>query len=124
MRLLGDGMIAFFTAVGVTGCVWFLAGALLGVGRCASRDIRLVLSVSGEAPAMESDLRDLIRIRRQLPNAAVVLEDRGLTAEAGAVAEHLCRRYDGVELRTVGEAPIHERGNNHGRTGDPGGYGT
>ena len=124
MRLLGDGMIAFFTAVGVTGCVWFLAGALLGLGRCASRDIRLVLSVSGEAPAMESDLRDLIRIRRQLPNAAVVLEDRGLTAEAGAVAEYLCRRYDGVELRTVGEAPIHERGNNHGRTGDPGGYGT
>ena len=124
MKLLGDGLIAFFSAVGMASCVWFVAGAVLGLGKCTSGHVRLVLSVSGEAPAMESDLRDLIRIRRQLPNAAEVLEDRGLTAEAGAVAEHLCRRYDGVELRTVGDAPIHERGNNHGRTGDPGGYGT
>ena len=125
MRLLGDGMIAFFTAVGVTGCVWFLAGALLGLGRCASRDIRLVLSVSGEAPAMEHDLRDLLRLRRQLPyGAAVVLKDCGLTEEARKTAEYFCRRYDGVELETGEDAPIYERGMIHGRTGDPGGYGT
>ena len=108
MKLLGDGLIAFFSAVGVAGCFWFIAGAVLGLGKCASRYVRLVLSVSGDAPAMEHDLRDLLRLRRQLPRAAVVLEDHGLTAEARAVAEYLCRRYDGVELRAVEDAPIYE----------------
>ena len=108
MKLLGDGLIAFFSAVGMASCVWFIAGAVLGLGKCASRDVRLVLSVSGDAPAMEHDLRDLLRIRRQLPRAAVVLDDRGLTEEARALAEYFCRRYDGVELRAVGETPIHE----------------
>ena len=124
MKLLGEGLIAFFSAVGVTSCVWFVAGAVLGLGKCASRDVRLVLSVSGEAPAMEHDLRDLLRLRRQLPHAAVVLDDRGLTEETREVAEYLCRRYDGVELRTGEDAPIHERGCKHGRTGDLGRYGT
>ena len=124
MKLLGEGLMAFFTAVGVTSCVWVISGAILGLGKCASRDVRLVLSVSGDAPAMEHDLRDLLRIRRQLPNAAVVLDDRGLTRETRAVAEYLCRRYDGVELQAVEEVPIHERGNAHGRTGDLGRHGT
>ena len=108
MKLLGDGLIAFFSAVGMTSCIWIAAGALLGLGRCTSRNVRLVLSVSGEAPAMEHDLRDLVRIRRQLPYAAVVLDDRGLTEEAREVAEYLCCRYDGVELQAVEDAPIHE----------------
>ena len=108
MKLLGDGLIAFFSAVGVTSCFWLIAGAVLGLGKCASRDVRLVLSVSGDAPAMEHDLRDLLRIRRQLPRAAVVLDDRGLTEEAREMAEYLCRRYDGVELQAVEEASIHE----------------
>ena len=108
MKLLGDGLIAFFSAVGMAGCFWFVAGAVLGIGKCVSRDVRLVLSVSGDAPAMEHDLRDLLRLRHQLPQAAVVLEDCGLTEETRAVAEYLCRRYDGVELRAVEDAPIHE----------------
>ena len=108
MKLLGDGLIAFFSAVGVTSCVWLVAGAILGLGRCTSRDVRLVLSVSGEAPAMEHDLRDLLRIRHQLPYGTVVLEDCGLTEESREVAEYLCRRYDGVELRAVEDAPIYE----------------
>ena len=37
MKLLGDGLIAFFSAVGVAGCFWFIAGAVLGLGKCASR---------------------------------------------------------------------------------------
>ena len=108
MKLLGDGLIAFFSAVGMASCVWFVAGAVLGLGKCTSGHVRLVLSVSGEAPAMEHDLRDLLRIRRQLPRAAVVLDDRGLTEEAREMAEYLCHRYDGVELRAVAEAPIQE----------------
>ena len=101
-------MIAFYSAVGVTSCVWVIAGAILGLGKCASRDVRLVLSVTGEAPAMEHDLRDLLRIRRQLPYAAVVLEDCGLAEDAREMAAYLCRRYDGVELQAGEETPIHE----------------
>ena len=125
MHLLEDGLIAFFSAVGVASCVWTMASALVGAGKCTCRDVRLVLPVSGEAPAMEHDLRDLLRLRRQLPcGAAVVLKDCGLTEEARETAEYFCRRYDGVELQAGGNAPIYERGTIHGRTGDPGGYGT
>ena len=124
MRLLEDGLIAFFSAVGLASCVWAVSAALLGAGKCACRNVRLVLSVSGEAPAMEHDLRDLLRFRRQLPYGAVVLEDCGLTAEAKETAEYLCRRYDGVELQAGADVPIYERGNIHGRTGDLGRHGT
>lgn len=103
MGLLEDGLIAFLSAVGVTACVWIAAGAFLGSGKCRNPDIRLVLPVSGAAPAMEADLRDLLRIRRSLPDAAVVLEDRGLTEEARDIAECLCRRFDGVYLQTAEE---------------------
>jgi hypothetical protein len=98
MELLEDGMIAFLSAVGLTSCVWLIAGALLGAGKCRNREVRIVLPVRGDAPAMESDLRDLLRLRRQLPCADIVLEDRGLTAECRRLAEYFCRRYDGVVL--------------------------
>ena len=98
MELLEDGLIAFFSAVGVTSCVWLIAGALLGAGRCRNPAVRLVLPVEGDAPAMEADLRDLLRLRRQVPGAAIVLEDWGLTEESRELAEYFCRRYDGVVL--------------------------
>lgn len=101
MGLLEDGFIAFFSAVGLTTCVWLAAGVFLNAGKCRNPEIRLVLPVSGTAPAMEADLRDLLRIRRNLPDAAVVLEDRGLTEEARDIAECLCRRFDGVYLKTA-----------------------
>lgn len=99
MGLLEDGLIAFFSAVGLTTCVWLAAGVFLGAGKCRNPEIQLVLPVSGSAPAMEADLRELIRVRRNLPEAVVVLEDRGLDEEAREVAECLCRRFDGVSLR-------------------------
>lgn len=99
MGLLEDGFIAFFSAVGLTTCVWLVAGVFLGAGKCRNPEIRLVLPVSGAAPAMEADLRDLLRLRRNLPGSAIVLEDRGLTAEALSAAEYLCSRFDGVYLR-------------------------
>ncbi len=98
MELLEDGLIAFFSAVGVTSCVWLLAGAVLGAGRCANPLVRLVLPVEGEAPAMEQDLRDLLRLRRQVPGAEIVLEDRGLSPEGRELAEFFCQRYGGVRV--------------------------
>jgi hypothetical protein len=101
MELLEDGLIAFFSAVGVTACVWLVAGALLGAGKCRNPEIRLVLPLYGEAPAMEADLRDLLRLRRQLPGAVIVLEDRGMTEEAQELATYFCLRHAGVELKNA-----------------------
>ncbi len=98
MELLQDGLIAFFSAVGLTSCVWLLAGAVLGAGKCRNPLIRLVLPVEGDAPAMEQDLRDLLRVRRQLPGAVIVLEDRGLSPEGREMADCFSRRYDGVTI--------------------------
>jgi hypothetical protein len=41
-------------------------------------------------------------MRHSLPDADVILEDRGLTEEARDVAECLCRRFDGVYLEPAG----------------------
>ena len=98
MELLQDGLIAFFSAVGLTSCVWLIAGVILGAGKCHNREIRIVLPVRDSAPALESDLRDLLRVRRQIPHADIVLEDQGLTPECRRLAEYFCKRYDGVFL--------------------------
>lgn len=100
MELLQDGLIAFFSAVGVAGCIWLVAGALLGSGKCRNGEALLVLPVHGTAPAMEQDLRDLVRIRREIPGAQIVLADCGLTEDARALAQYFCQRYDGVTLET------------------------
>ena len=59
----------------------------------------VVLPVEGDALGMETDLRDLLRVRHSLPGATIVVEDRGLNEESRRLAEYLCRRYSGVELR-------------------------
>ena len=99
MELLQDGLIAFFSAVGVASCVWLAAGALLGAGKCRRPGVLVVLPVEGDALGMETDLRDLLRVRHSLPGATIVVEDRGLNEESRRLAEYLCRRYSGVELR-------------------------
>jgi len=40
----------------------------------------------------------LLRVRRQIPHADIVLEDQGLTPECRRLAEYFCQRYDGVFL--------------------------
>jgi hypothetical protein len=99
MELLQDGLIAFFSAVGVTACVWLAGGALLGAGKCRNPQVLLVLPLRGEAPAMEGDLRELLRVRRSVPEAKIVLTDCGLTPESRDLAEYFCLRHPGVELR-------------------------
>ena len=39
-----------------------------------------------------------VRLRREIPESVIVLEDRGLTEESRELAEYFCRRYDGVVL--------------------------
>lgn len=99
MELLRDGIIAFLSAVGLTACVWLTVGAVLGLGKCRRSDVRLVLPARDEAASLEMDLRELIRIRRAIPGASIVVEDCGLSEEGRCLAEYLCRRYDRVELR-------------------------
>ena len=57
MSVFQDGVIAFFSAVGMTTVTWLAAGALLHAGRPTIPGLLLVLPVRGEAPALEADIR-------------------------------------------------------------------
>lgn len=103
MKLLQDGLIAFFSAVGLTTVVWFVAGALLHAGRPVIPGLVLVLPLRGEALAMEADVRELCRIRRTLPGAKIVLADCGLTDEARALAGYLAKKEPGMALEDGAE---------------------
>ena len=98
MVLFQDGLLAFFSAVGVTTVVWLLAGALLRTGRPAIPGLLLVLPLRGEALAMESDVRELRRLRHRLPGARILLADCGMSADARALAAYLADRTEGVVL--------------------------
>ena len=106
MVLLQDGLIAFLSAVGLTTVVWMVAGALLRTGRPMVSGLLLVLPLQGEALAMESDVRELRRLQRQLPGAKIVLADCGLTEDARALARYLADREKDTELRDVKEFQI------------------
>ena len=98
MELLEDGAIAFLSAVGLAACVWLIAGAFFPGARCTNPKIMLLLPVRGNAPAMEADFRELLRVRRSLPNARVILMDCGLNPESRDLAEYFQARYQRVEV--------------------------
>jgi hypothetical protein len=98
MGLLQDGVIAFFSAVGLTTVVWFLAGAFLHAGRPVIPGLLLVLPLQGEALAMEADVRELRRARHSLPGSKIVLADCGLTEDARALAQYLADREESIVL--------------------------
>ena len=98
MVLLQDGLIAFFSAVGVTTVVWMVAGALLRAGRPSIPGLLLVLPLRGEALAMEADVRELRRARHSLPGSKIVLADCGLTEDARALAQYLADRGENIIL--------------------------
>ena len=75
MNVFRDGVIAFFSAVGMTTVVWLLAGAVLHAGRPTIPGLLLVLPVRGEALALEHDVRELRRVRSSLPGAQIVIAD-------------------------------------------------
>jgi hypothetical protein len=98
MVLLQDGLIAFFSAVGVTTVVWIVAGALFHAGRPMIPGLLLVLPLKGEALAMETDVRELRRVQGQLPGAKIVLADCGMTADARGLAQYLADRQENAAL--------------------------
>ena len=85
------------SAVGLTACVWLAAGVFLP-GGCRNPEVRLVLPLRDGAPNLEADLRELLRARRTLPLARIVLLDCGMTEEARKTAEYFCLRRRNVEL--------------------------
>lgn len=105
MELLQDGVIAFLSAVGVTACVWLIAGAFLG-GKSGNPEIVLLLPLRGEANAMEADLRELLRARRGLTRARIWLVDCGMEPQARELAEYFCQRHTQVELRSREDACV------------------
>ena len=98
MNVFRDGVIAFFSAVGMTTVVWLLAGAVLHAGRPTIPGLLLVLPVRGEALALEHDVRELRRVRSSLPGAQIVIADCGLTAEARGLADYLAEREDNAAV--------------------------
>ena len=117
MTLLQDGLIAFFSAVGVTTLVWIVAGAFFRAGRPAVPGLLL----RGEALAMEADVRELRRLRGRLPGARIVLADCGLTRDARALAAYLADRDPGVALTDGAVIRLdeneHTKEEEHGRAG-------
>lgn len=105
MELIQDGALAFLSAVGLTACVWLIAGTLL-TGRCRNPEVRLLLPLRGDAGEMESDLRELLRTRHTLPSAKILLVDCGMTDDARRTAEYFCRRWKNVELVDRGQVEI------------------
>ena len=97
-----DGVIAFFSAVGMTTVVWLLAGAVLHAGRPTIPGLLLVLPVRGDAPALEHDVRELRRIQGGLPGAKIVIADCGLTEEARGLANYLADREENAAVTDGG----------------------
>lgn len=98
MTLLQDGILAFFSAVGMTTVVWLAAGAILHAGRPTVPGLMLVLPLKGDALAMENDVRELRRVQGQLPGAKIVLADCGMTEDARNLAAYLADREKNAEL--------------------------
>ena len=86
MMLFQDGLLAFFSAVGVTTVVWLVAGALLHAGRPVIPGVLLVLPVRGEALAMEADVRELRRARNHLPGATQGMQPTTVTTSPSSVS--------------------------------------
>ncbi len=106
MVLLQDGLLAFFSAVGLTTVVWLAAGAFLHAGRSAIPGLLLLLPLRGDALAMEADVRELRRARYRLPGARIVLADCGMSQDARDLAEYLTKREEDVVLIDGKDLPL------------------
>ena len=99
MNVFRDGVIAFFSAVGMTTVVWLLAGALLHAGRPAIPGLLLVLPARGDAPALEHDVRELRRVQGSLPGAINRIVFGGRFLHRGRKRASRCAMQPPIPLR-------------------------
>ena len=91
MELMGDGLIAFLAAVGVSTILWLLAEARV---RCRVHPPAgaYLVEASGGAEQLDMTLRELARERP----LSVILVDSGLNEMGRQRAELLLTRYGGT----------------------------
>ena len=91
MELMGDGLIAFLAAVGVSTILWLLAEALFR-WRAHPPAAAYLVEASGGAEQLDMTLRELARERP----LQVILVDSGLNEMGRQRAELLLTRYGGT----------------------------
>lgn len=96
MELMGDGLIAFLAAVGVSTILWLLAETLLHRHRPVAEAI-LVLPVRGDGATLERALR-LTMEQRATGETPILLADCGLDETGLRLAQSLTQRYSRVQL--------------------------
>lgn len=96
MELMGDGLIAFLAAVGVSTILWLLAETLLHRHRPVAEAI-LVLPVRGDGATLERALR-LTMEQRTTGEPPILLADCGLDETGLRLAQGLTQRYSRVQL--------------------------
>ncbi|MEF2717639.1 MAG: hypothetical protein U0N34_08705 [Oscillospiraceae bacterium] len=96
MELMGDGLIAFLAAVGVSTILWLLAETLLHRHRPVAEAI-LVLPVRGDGATLERALR-LTMEQRTTGETPILLADCGLDETGLRLAQSLTQRYSRVQL--------------------------
>ncbi len=96
MELMGDGLIAFLAAVGVSTILWLLAETLLRRHRPVAEAI-LVLPVRGDGATLERALH-LTMEQRTTGETPILLADCGLDETGLRLAQSLTQRYSRVQL--------------------------
>ena len=96
MELMGDGLIAFLAAVGVSTILWLLAETLLRRHSPVAEAV-LVLPVRGDGATLERALR-LTMEQRATGETPILLADCGLDETGLRLAQSLTRRYSRVQL--------------------------
>lgn len=96
-------VISLFAAVGIVSLVWLLAGCFFRAGRL-NGPARLIVRLDGRTSDVQRALRRFLWLRQWgLADLRVTVVDGGLTPEARAALELLCREEPSVE---IAERPI------------------
>lgn len=96
MELMGDGLIAFLAAVGVSTILWLLVETLLRRHRPVAEAV-LVLPVRGDGATLERALH-LTMEQRATGETPILLADCGLDETGLRLAQSLTQRYSRVQL--------------------------
>lgn len=108
MQLLEDGVLAALAALGLVTLLRVLIAALTRSRAARETDAAVLVPCrAGDAAALEQTVRALVCARRTYGGfRRIVILDRGMDAEARAVAELLCRDAADISL-CGGEAAAH-----------------